>query len=274
MIKPLINTKGFNSVVKGKNGYILYNKNDIYIGKAIEKYGEFSEAETIIFKQLCRKGDIVVEVGANIGTHTLVLSQLIAETGRIYAFEPQRIIFQALCANMALNSVINAECFQLAVSSYEGYIKIPDIRYDRRGNFGGIEIDKFNRGIKTKVVKLDKFIDPPRMKLLKIDVEGMEAGVIKGAIGLIKKLKPVLYVENDRIDKSTKLIELIKSLDYRLFWHLPPLFNPENFANCKENIYPGIVSVNMLCFHNSIDLKIDGFNEIIDPDDHPMKQKG
>ena len=271
-INKVINENGFNSVIKGKYGYILYNRNDIYIGKAIEKYGEYSEAETLIFKQLCQNGDFVVEVGANIGTHTLVLSQIVGKTGRIYAFEPQRIIFQALCANMALNSIINTECFPFAVSSFDGFIKIPEIRYDIEGNFGGVEVDKFKEGLKTQVVKLDDFLDLKYLKLLKIDVEGMESSVIEGAREIIKKFKPVLYVENDRIEKSKNLIEQIKSLDYKLFWHLPPLFNKNNFANCKDNIFSDIVSVNMLCFHNSLDIKIDGFMEIIDPNDHPLKK--
>ena len=263
MLPKIIDTNGFNAVVKAKYGYVIYNKNDIYIGKAIEKYGEFSELEVELFKQLCRIGDIVVEIGANIGTHTQVFSQLVGHSGRVIAFEPQRIIFQTLCANMALNSIINVECYPFAVGAENTTILLPDIDYQSIGNFGGIEINKFKQGHKVQVIKLDDFLDIPRLRLLKIDVEGMEYEVINGAKQLIEKHKPILYVENDRKDKSKALIQLIQSLGYRLFWHTPPLFNPNNFANCTENNYENIVSINMLCFHQSMQLTIKGLEEVI-----------
>ncbi|MBI3773090.1 MAG: FkbM family methyltransferase [Gammaproteobacteria bacterium] len=272
MVQKIIDTAGYNAVVKGKYGHIVYNKNDIYIGRAVEKYGEFSEAEVELFRQLCQPGDVVVEVGANIGTHTMVLAAMVGNQGRVYAFEPQRIVYYTLCANMALNSIENAYCFQMAAGLEEGTILLPGIRYDQEGNFGGVEVNKFDYGDKVRVVKLDDFLEPPKLKLLKIDVEGMEHDVISGAKALISRYKPALYVENDRLDKSKALIELIQSLDYRLYWHMPPLFNPNNFARDNENLYPGIVSVNMLCFHKSFDIKVDGFQEVLNSDFHPMKR--
>jgi FkbM family methyltransferase len=272
MIKKVIETAGYNAVVKGKYGYIVYNKNDIYIGRAVEKYGEFSESEAELFRQLCRPGDVVVEVGANIGTHTMAIAGMVGNQGRVFAFEPQRIVYYTLCANMAINSIDNVECFNMAVGSEEGTILLPGIRYDQEGNFGGVEVDKFDHGDKVRVVKLDEFLELPTLRLLKIDVEGMEHDVISGAKALISRHQPALYVENDRLDKSKALIELIQSLDYRLYWHKPPLYNPNNFAGVTENLYPGVVSVNMLCFHKSIDIKAEGFQEVLNSDFHPMKR--
>ena len=65
---------------------------------------------------------------------------------------------------------------------------------------------------------------------------------------------------------------MIKSLNYRMFWHLPPLFNPHNFAGNPKNIHPGIVSVNMLCIHNSVTPDLNGFVEVTDPGFHPLKK--
>lgn len=272
-MNKIIDTEGFNAVVKGKYGYVVYNKNDMYIGKAIEKYGEFSEYEAVLFRELCCENDVIVEVGANIGTHTQALSKLVGTHGRVHAFEPQRIVFQTLCANMAINSITNVECYQVAASSEEGHVLIPDINYDVNGNFGGVEINKFNSGTKVRTARLDDFLEEiPRLKLLKVDVEGMEHEVISGAKKLIAKFKPAIYVENDRQNKSKDLIELLRSMDYRMFWHLPHLFNENNFAGDRENIYPGIVSVNMLCFHNSATLNLTGFKEVLDSDFHPMRK--
>ena len=270
-IEKIINTPGYNAVVKARYGYVIFNKNDHYIGKAIEKYGEFSESEVEIFRQLCAEGDIVIEVGANIGTHTMVLSQFVKATGRIYAYEPQRILFQTLCANMALNNIENVECFQIAVANEAGHILFPDIHYNIEGNFGAIEMDSFTAGHKIPVIKLDDALEPAKLKLIKIDVEGMEHKVISGAKALIEKHRPFLYVENDRVEKSRPLIELIQSLDYRLYWHSPALYNPNNFAADTENIYPHIVSINMICVPRSNPIEMMGFQEILNADEHPMK---
>jgi FkbM family methyltransferase len=271
MLKKIIDTKSFNAVVKGRYGYIIYNKNDVYIGKAIEKYGEYSEHEVKLFRRFCSKGSIVVEVGANIGTHTLAFSKLVGKTGRVHTFEPQRIVFQTLCANIALNSLENVECYQEAISDEKGYLFLPDIVYDIEGNFGGIGIDKSNSGNKISVSTLDDLLQIPRLDFMKIDVEGMERKVINGAKNLLKKYKPILYVENDRPDKSRDLIELIRSMDYKLFWHSPPLFNKDNYAGESENIYPGIVSLNMLCVPKLV--RIKGLREITNTDFHPFSPK-
>lgn len=263
--------EGYNRLVKSKYGYMLYNKNDIYVGRSFEHYGEFSEYECDLFRQFLAPQDRVVDVGANIGAHTLMYARQVGATGRVYAFEPQRVVFQTLCANMALNSIGNTECFQMAVSNEPGSINIPDFRYDIEGNFGGVELEKFSQaGIKTPVVTLDDFLDVPKLKFIKIDVEGMETGVIRGAKQTIEKHTPLLYVENDRTQHSKELIEEIASLDYRMFWHLPPLFKPDNFAKNPKNIFGKIVSVNMICFHKKMGLNLKGFTEVTDSSQHPM----
>ncbi|HIP60545.1 MAG TPA: FkbM family methyltransferase, partial [Campylobacterales bacterium] len=183
-------------------------------------------------------------------------------SGRVYAFEPQRIVFQTLCANMALNSISNVETFQVAVSDEEGFIMIPDFDYAKENNFGGIELDKFTKGVKVPKVKLDDFLELERLDFIKIDVEGMEQGVIEGAVLMIEKFKPILYVENDRMDKSESLIKCIKDLGYNIYAHNPRLFNPENYAKNPENIFGNIVSKNILCIHQTSPLKVDSFQAI------------
>ena len=108
-LPKIINDEHFNAVVKGKYGYVVFNKNDRFIGQSIEKYGDYCEHEVALFKQICHPGNVVIDVGASIGPHTLALSRLVGNGGRVYAFEPQRIVFQTLCANIALNSITNVE---------------------------------------------------------------------------------------------------------------------------------------------------------------------
>ena len=83
-------------------------------------------------------------------------------------------------------------------------------------------------GESVSVVPLDT-LGLSRLALVKVDVEGMEAEALLGAERTIAQHRPILYVENDRRDRSERPIALIGALIYDLWWHLPPMFNPDNF---------------------------------------------
>jgi len=229
----------FNKLIKAKEGFCLYNKNDQYVGRSIENYGEFSQLEVELFEQICKEGDTVIEVGANI----------------------------------ALNSLTNVFTYQMALGNEDNTLMIPSIDYSKTGNFGGISIENTKKGEPVIQKKLDSFISQiQRLKLIKIDVEGMEKQVLAGSLKIIKKFKPILYVENDRQEKSQSLIEYIQSLGYELYWHLPKLYNPDNFYKNKNNIFGNIVSVNMLCVHKSLNINVEKMQKIEDSKLHPMRK--
>src|SRR3954469_8060635 len=97
--------EGFNHLRDCRHGPMLFNINDKYIGRSLELYGEFSEPEITLLTSYLRPTDTVVEVGANVGAHTVPRAQAVSGGGEVVAFEPQRLIFQTLCANLALNSI-------------------------------------------------------------------------------------------------------------------------------------------------------------------------
>lgn len=78
----------FNVVKECRHGKMIYNKNDMYIGRSLDRYGEYSEGEVDLFRQIVHQGDTVLEVGANLGAHTLALALLVGEGGCVHAFEP------------------------------------------------------------------------------------------------------------------------------------------------------------------------------------------
>lgn len=266
---------GLYRLVDGRHGRFLANPNDVYIGRALIEYGEFSELESRLILQLCPEDGVVAEVGANIGAHTVAIARKVGPTGGVYAFEPQPIVFQNLCANLALNSLTNVHAYNKACGARQDSMRFPNIRYDVEGNFGGLSLDTLpnvDHGQRVDIVPFDS-LEPPRLHLLKIDAEGMEFDVLTGAAETIARHKPILYVENDRRDRSEELIRLIQTHDYRLWWHTPPYFNPDNWAGNKTNAWPRIHSVNMLCFHRSRATKITALPEITDPVDHPLNQR-
>ena len=228
-----------------RHGIMLYSARDRYVGGSLDRYGEFSELEAQLFTGLVRPGMLVVEVGSNIGAHTVHLAKLVGENGGVVAFEAQRVIFQMLCANLALNGIENTDAKCMAVGAAPGEIMVPRLDYRGDNNFGGISLGG-DDGDAVEMIAIDNLL-LPACHLMKIDVEGMEKQVLEGARQTIGRFRPYLYVEDDRIDKHAELITTLFDLEYRLWWHLPWLYNPGNFAGDPENLFPGIASFNLIC---------------------------
>jgi FkbM family methyltransferase len=267
-------SNGFNRCILGREGYIVYNKNDIYGGAGIERYGEDAESELRVLRQLCSPGAVVVEVGANIGSRTMVLARQVAPAGFVYAYEPQRIVFQTLCANLALNSIVNVDARHAAVGAEQGWVHEPDLDYGKRANFGAVGVSPAGQDKSRRVrqVRIDEDLQLSRLNLMKIDVEGMELEVLTGADALIRRFRPALYVENDRLERSEALIHHLLKLEYRLYWHKPPMFNPTNYFGDPENIFPNLVSFNMLCLPCELGQHVQGMEEVKDAAEHPLRR--
>jgi len=243
---------------------MMYFANDMYVGRSLDVYGEFSEGETELFRQIIKPGMTVVDAGANIGAHTVYLAQAVGPRGRVLAFEPQRVLYQMLCGNLALNLHANVSTYNAGLGASDGKMSVPRVDYSQGGNFGSVGLSA-GPGDEVAVLTLDS-LRLPACHLIKIDVEGMEREVLAGAADTLARHSPLLYVENDRQQLSKDLIGWLLSKHYRLYWHLPALFNANNFAGKAENIFPNIISINMLGVPASLGLTIKGFVEITSPD--------
>lgn len=73
--------------INAKHGTFLIPPKDIYIGRSLEVYGEWCEGEVALFAQLLKPGATVVEVGANIGSHTVPIARAVGPTGMVFAIE-------------------------------------------------------------------------------------------------------------------------------------------------------------------------------------------
>src|SRR5262245_3941932 len=99
-------TESMQSRVKDcRHGRLCYLLTDSYIGRSLDIYGEYSEGEIDLFRQLLRPGDVAVDVGANIGALTIGMARLVGPSGAVLAFEPQRVIFDILAQNIRLNGL-------------------------------------------------------------------------------------------------------------------------------------------------------------------------
>jgi FkbM family methyltransferase len=181
----------------------------------------------------------------------------------VLAFEPQRTVFQTLCANVALNSLTNVYCRQEALSSEAGEITVPILDAHIQTNFGGLGLGQYSKGERVPVVTIDS-LNLPACRLIKVDVEGMEEQSLRGAAQTIDRYHPILYVENDRVENSAALIRYIQSFGYELFWHLPRMFREDNFRENPQNVFNNIVSVK--CVHPDSRVTINGLRPIAGPE--------
>ncbi len=265
---PIFPEGGHNELALCRDGPMLFNRYDTFIGASLRKYGEWSALELDAFRQLVEPGHLVVEIGANIGAHTVALSRIVGPQGVVIAFEPQRMMFQTLCANLALNSCTNVVARPEAVGATPGQIRVPVLAPDSPNNFGALPLGNgWEHGEVVALVTIDN-LQLSACRLIKLDVEGMEFEALQGGAQTIRRLRPVLYVENERDEKSAPLIALLFSYGYRLYWHAPLLFRPDNFAGDPENIFGLIASHNMLCVPREAGGRIEGLAEVTGPEDN------
>lgn len=249
-----------------KHGPMMFFAGDTVIGRSLDLYGEHSEPEIELFRQYLRPGMVAVDVGANIGTHAVCFAQSVGPNGRVLAFEPQSVLLQVLIGNVALNACRNVVAENKALGARAGSVVVPWLDYAREGNFGALELGAWTQGDTVPVATLDSYA-LHSCHLIKIDVEGMERDVLAGAHATIARHQPLLYVENNKPERSRDLIQWLLTNHYRPYWHLPPLFNPKNFFGETKNVFGVTLSANMLCVPKSKPSRVAGLKEITSPDD-------
>jgi FkbM family methyltransferase len=226
---PAVPLVPFATIVPTLYGPMLINRHDINQTNSLYKTGlALEHADIILLTQLLSYlgTDLTfVDVGANFGTFALGLARALGPNGKVHAFEPQRIIYNLLVGSVALNSLTNVYCYNVALGNTEGQVEIPQFDYNQPMNFGSVEFtpDQIEplhqiRGhdpAKSEFVPL-KTIDSfnfPKLNIMKVDTEGMELEVLQGAVQTIRRCRPLLYVEFLKGNREA-LGKAILALDY------------------------------------------------------------
>jgi len=160
---------------------------------------------------------VAVDAGANLGMLSLRFSKLYS---KVFSFEPHPLTFEMLQRNLRLYAP-NAEAIQRGLSSNAGKFKL-GVDTDNIGNFYITNESSANReSYDVETVRLDDFFRSRtfRIGLIKIDIEGHEFELFKGATETISKDKPVILVEdgNSKSGSKSESIKLLESLGYKTF---------------------------------------------------------
>jgi FkbM family methyltransferase len=206
-----------------------------------------------------RRGDTVIDAGANIGTHSVALAQLVGKHGCVHAFEPLPFSFGLLEANVAENGLPWVRCHPTCVGAASGTVAYPLVSARHVNNLGSVglyvkELWENCPTIERPIISIDSMA-LRRIDFIKIDVEGHELEVLDGAMTTIAAKRPAIFVETVNAVSARNgsngfvpaVIERLRPLDYS-FWHyLTPMFNHDNWRGSPENIFPSAWSIDMLC---------------------------
>lgn len=254
------------------NKMIINSLDNLYLAL----YGKHEEFESKCVKKVIKKGDCVLDIGANQGYFSLFFAKLVGENGRIISFEPDSENCKIIEKNIELNNYHNIELNQKAVSNQTGKINMYVGNY-RTGN-RIYESDKNRVVIKIESIKLDDFFKDFKnnINFIKIDVEGAEFSVIQGMDEFLKNNKEIIIMSEffpSLIKKFGKEpIEYLNFLIEKKFtvFHMDEkdhLLKPLNINKILKEFTPEKENwTNLLCFKGNEEIikKIVGFGNIMD----------
>jgi FkbM family methyltransferase len=155
--------------------------------------GTYEPHLTAVFERHCRPGMTVVDVGANLGYFSLLAARLVGPTGRVVALEPNSENCRLLLSSLRLSGTTNVELLPVAADEAPGWAYYST----HVGSNGGLidDGDLLTRpGVVVPTFRLDDLVDGP-VGFLKMDVEGAEGRVVRGATRIIEQNRPIVTTE-------------------------------------------------------------------------------
>jgi len=222
-------------IIETQFGNFIIDEYDL-IGNCIKTNKAWEPHLYDLYSQMITKEYHCIDAGANLGFHSVQFGNL---SKKVYSFEPQRYIFNQLSANILFNgldNVINA--YRLGLGDKEEIQQMWNIEHENwvgngSHNWGGRGIIQNNYGGERainnevreediiNVITLDS-LNIPKCNLIKIDVQGYEYYLLKGANTLLNTFKPVIFLENpilgeEDIKSSSKTKEYLVDMDYEFY---------------------------------------------------------
>lgn len=177
--------------VQGSKMYINPDRLPKSFRKTFQSYiisSGWEELTTEMFKKVVKEGDVVVDLGANLGYYTLLAARLVGQKGKVYAFEPEPINYSLLLKNIELNGYDNVVTMQKAISNVVGTVRL----FLDNKNTGAHTIyqpSDRREFIEVESVTLDEFFKDKKhqVNVIKMDIEGAEMAAFSGMDRVIRE---------------------------------------------------------------------------------------
>lgn len=153
-------------------------------------FGLYEKLETQLVKKEIWMGDVVLDIGANIGYYTLIFAKLVGENGKVYAFEPDPTNFALLEKNVKTNGYENVILEQKAISNKNGKVKLY-LGEDNKASHTIFDTHDNRQSIEIEAIRLDDYFKnyDGGIDFIKMDIEGAEGYAIQGMALLLRKTK-------------------------------------------------------------------------------------
>jgi len=225
--------------------------------------GSFEPGTVRFYTKILRPGDVVFDIGANIGAHTLHFAKLVGAKGRVHAFEPTASAFQKLTRNLSLNPSLQQHVtLHHAFCSHAGEQTIPQDIYSswplsRQDNLHAKHLGALQPVGDPEVICLDQLagaLSLERLDLLKLDVDGNETKVLRGCNHILEHFHPKVlaeiapYVIQENGCDMEDFWKPFRSNGYRM----RTLDNPRDIpleTSFFERNFPRFSSVNVLLYY-------------------------
>jgi len=206
---------------------LRFPASDTIVGPTLRTFGEFSRVELDVLLHLASDpSGVMIDAGANIGSLALPFAR--ARPGwRVMAFEAQRWICHLLASNAISNNLLNVEPVHAALGPEEGLAGFPMAGLASSLNFGGLGFGASGAPQeKVRVTRLDDLPPPVHgaVRVVKMDIQGFEPEVLRGAGDLLTRARPAWIAEADRKqeDVARTTIRIFFEAGYEVFWLFVP----------------------------------------------------
>lgn len=199
---------GASRIVEFRGARILCAESNKLEAKLLTDPKGYDESN---FEALCaivREGSVCLDIGANIGIYSSVMSRIVGDAGAVHAFEPVRHIRRKLASNVAINGGRNVVINDFALGAEPGELEMFQVKegqyragtstFLNNNNVQDMGVEAFDREL-VKIVTLDSYAaDMPKIDFIKLDVEGFELNVLRGGRETLARCKPAILFEHDQ----------------------------------------------------------------------------
>ncbi len=256
----------YTRVIPQKTILVKCGKHRLYIdGKdeGLSPYlylkGKFESPVVKVLKEFIKPGMSVVDLGAHIGYMTLIMADLVGENGKVYAFEPNPKNFELLKLNSSLNNYKNIILINKAVSNKTGQ-DVLKMDYLNSGahSLNSLNVPNFKGDeVCIDTVSLDDYFNGKNIDFIKMDVQGWEGQVLRGAKSVLKRRGILILMEfwpqaiqNTSINPAEVLRDLVNkyNFDIRIIDNKDKLLNTDEkmiMDYCNKNVVPSFLTGKM-----------------------------
>ena len=209
----------------------MYGFQGDFITKRLKQLGAYERNDLAMVMSFLGEGDTVLDVGGNIGTFAIPVALKVGETGKVYTFEGNQQTYSVLSQNIAINHLENRiQAINAIITSISGNYVLMDISPTHKGGcyfqLAEQPSHQLSDSLELPCTALDdwwKTVNQPQISLIKVDVEGVDLNVLNSAREVIKRDKPVIFVEINakalsRYGHSVKDVEeFLLGFGYHLF---------------------------------------------------------